>query len=66
MSNHPTCTDCERSCTDWIPVRGTQWVPDLKEVRPGVYKCWACRRELHPDMPDDYISFSDEQPQPTS
>jgi len=63
MSNHPTCTDCGRSCTDWIPVRGTRWIPDLKEVRPNVWRCWACRREQHPDMPDDYITFdSNEQP----
>jgi len=66
MSDHPICTDCGRACTDWIPVRGTRWVPDLKEVRPGVYRCWACRREQHPDMPKGYITFnSDEQSQPT-
>lgn len=63
MSDHPTCIDCGRSCTDWIPVRGVEWIPDLKEVRPNVWRCWACRRELHPDMPEGYITFdSNEQP----
>lgn len=61
MSDHPTCTDCGRSCTDWIPVRGTHWIPELREVRPGVYKCWLCRREPHEDMPEGYVTFDSDR-----
>jgi len=50
-----TCSSCGRTATDWIQVRGTRWTPDLREVRPGVWKCWACRQELHPDMPQGYV-----------
>jgi len=50
MSDHPTCHDCGRSCTDWIEVGDSRWEPDLQEVRPGVWKCWQCRGEPHIDM----------------
>lgn len=63
MADHPTCTDCARTANDWVPVlrndRTVLWEPDLKEVRPRVWKCWPCRRELHQDMPDEYVSFND-------
>ena len=60
MHDYPTCSGCDRSAPDRIEVRGVSWDPDLKEVRPGVWKCWACRGEQHPDMPDGYVpdSFS--------
>jgi len=58
----PQCA-CGRKASDWIPVprngRTVRWEPDLREVTPGTYKCWACRRELHPDMPDDYVTFDE-------
>lgn len=50
MNDYPTCTDCGRSASDWIFVGDTRWEPDLKEVRPGVWRCWKCREEPHPDM----------------
>jgi len=53
--SHPTCAGCSRSAVDRITVRSAAWEPDLKEVRPGVWKCWACREEQHPDMPENYL-----------
>jgi hypothetical protein len=62
--SYPTCQDCGRTATDWVPVpregRTVRWEPDLREVRPGVWQCWPCRRELHPDMPDEYVEFEEE------
>jgi DNA-directed RNA polymerase subunit RPC12/RpoP len=58
------CAGCGRRAFDWVPVprggRTVHWTPDLREVREGVYKCWPCRRELHPGMPSDYLEFNDE------
>lgn len=58
--SYPTCK-CDRHASDWIPVerddgRTVRWEPDLKEVRPGVWCCWKCRDEPHPDMPSGYLS----------
>jgi len=50
MTDHPRCDDCGRSASDWIDIDGTQWEPDLQEVKPNQWLCWACREELHPDM----------------
>jgi len=50
MSRYPTCTDCGRTASEWIRVGDTRWEPDLKEIRPGTWKCWKCRGEPHPDM----------------
>jgi len=58
------CAGCGRRAFDWVPVpRGDQvvrWTPELKEVSEGVYRCWPCRRELHEDMPSDYLEFDDQ------
>ena len=56
MGNHPYCQGCGRDPNDWIQVNGTRWEPDLKEVRPGVWRCWACREECrHPSMREGYV-----------
>ena len=64
-----TCTRCGRTPTDRIEVRGVLWEPDFVETRPGVWRCFVCRGEPHPDMPDGYIPdsfkqqyFPDERP----
>jgi len=51
----PTCQGCGRSPSDRIRVDGTAWEPDFREVRPGVWRCFVCRGEPHPDMPDGYL-----------
>ena len=56
-----TCTRCGRTPTDRIEVRGVLWEPRLKETRPGVWRCWKCRSEPHPDMPESYIPDSFKQ-----
>ena len=50
MPDYPSCAECGKQASDWIEVQGTRWEPDLQEVRPGVWKCWWCRGEPHPDM----------------
>jgi len=55
MSNFPTCATCGRSASDWIKANGTRWEPDLQEVRPSTWRCWGCRGEQHPDMPNGYL-----------
>ena len=62
MSDHPHCQGCGRDANDWIQVDGTRWEPDLKEVRPGVWRCWACREECrHPSMREGYVPESFER-----
>jgi hypothetical protein len=53
--SYPTCHDCNRDACDWIEVGEARWEPDLKEVRPNVWKCWKCRGEKHPDMHEEVL-----------
>lgn len=61
MSDAPRCTTCGRTAADWIDVEGTRWEPDLKKVAPSSWRCWACREERHPDMPQGHLPDSFKQ-----
>jgi hypothetical protein len=59
MTDTPRCQGCGRDPNDWIQVDDTRWEPDLKEVRPGVWRCWACREECrHPSMREGCVPES--------